>query len=267
MLIARRRDQSRYPQAWDELAAAWYPGAGPSGTRLYDLSGRDNHCVLTNGPTWVDGLGGKAISYDGVNDYGTCGSSPNLNFERTDKFSGSTWVNHGVINADDVLFSRRQVSDDRGYVFYITSGNRIELVLQSSNGNRIRRAGSTNILANIWYHVAFSYDGTSLASGVRLYVNGVRETETSPQDNLTTTMQATGQFELGNQTINPLLLTGQLADTLIHSRVLPADEFKLLAQRPGIAFEPKPRVFYSIPASVKAWLFRRQSQIIGGGLG
>ena len=39
------------------------------GNITYDTSGNNNHGTLYNGPKWVDGIMGKALSFDGVNDY------------------------------------------------------------------------------------------------------------------------------------------------------------------------------------------------------
>jgi len=40
-----------------------------SGTTAYDYSGNNNHGTLYNGPQWVDGKVGKALRFDGVDDY------------------------------------------------------------------------------------------------------------------------------------------------------------------------------------------------------
>ena len=40
-----------------------------TGTVASDFSGNGNRGILTNGPTWVDGKRGKALNFDGVNDY------------------------------------------------------------------------------------------------------------------------------------------------------------------------------------------------------
>jgi len=40
-----------------------------TGTIAYDSSGNNNHGTLYNGPQWVDGKVGKALSFDGVDDY------------------------------------------------------------------------------------------------------------------------------------------------------------------------------------------------------
>jgi hypothetical protein len=52
----------------DGLVLSFHFNEG-SGTVAYDSSGNGNNGNLVNGPTWVDGKFGKALSFDGVNDY------------------------------------------------------------------------------------------------------------------------------------------------------------------------------------------------------
>ena len=40
-----------------------------TGTVASDFSGNGNRGILTSGPTWVDGKRGKALNFDGVDDY------------------------------------------------------------------------------------------------------------------------------------------------------------------------------------------------------
>ena len=243
MLIARRKDQAKYPQAWDELAAAWYPGVGPSGNRLYDLSGRDNHSTLTNGPTWVDGLGGKAIQLDGVNDHISTGFSL-LALPVTI----TAWVRPVITDQFHTLIGDQDVS------LYVFNDNR-KLRLFSSGG--VSTSGNY-LVDNVWQHVAYRWDGST----VQFFYNGQRVETLALAGTL-----AINNLSIGLYGASSLPYAGAIGDILIYTKLLPTDGVKLLARRPGIAFEPKRRVFYSIPASVKAWLFRRQSQIIGGGLG
>jgi hypothetical protein len=52
----------------DGLVLSFHFNEG-SGTVAYDSSGNGNNGNLVNGPTWVDGKFGKALSFDGVDDY------------------------------------------------------------------------------------------------------------------------------------------------------------------------------------------------------
>src|SRR3989338_1067169 len=59
------------------LVGYWSFNEG-TGSYAGDSSGNRNQGTLTNGPTWVDGKRGKALNFDGVNDY-VIASSTSLN--------------------------------------------------------------------------------------------------------------------------------------------------------------------------------------------
>src|SRR3989338_9287108 len=50
------------------LVGYWSMNEG-TGSYAGDASGNKNTGTLTGGPTWVDGKRGKALSFDGSNDY------------------------------------------------------------------------------------------------------------------------------------------------------------------------------------------------------
>ena len=59
-----------YPEG---LVGYWRFDEG-SGTTAYDSSGNDYHGILVNGPVWADVKYGKALSFDGIDDYVNCGT-------------------------------------------------------------------------------------------------------------------------------------------------------------------------------------------------
>ena len=80
------------------LAGYWSFNDGPTGT-VRDLSGNGNTGTLypsypTNCPSFVDGQNpkfGKALNFDGINDYVDCGQKTNL--DSTDEITVEAWIN------------------------------------------------------------------------------------------------------------------------------------------------------------------------------
>lgn len=62
--------------------------------------------------------------------------------------------------------------------------------------------GSTNLIDNQWHYVFATYDGSGLAAGVKIYVDGVAESLTTVQNNLggNSIVSGTQTFLVGNQT-------------------------------------------------------------------
>ena len=126
----------------------------------------------------------KSIALDGVDDFVNMGNVANLNFERTDSFSISTWVKRGSFAKSQFLFSKMNGSGNyRGYIFYIDAGSdspRLMLRRDTSfTSQRLIVESTTTILDNNWHHLTVTYDGSSTSSGVKIYVDGVSTTKTS----------------------------------------------------------------------------------------
>ncbi|MFZ3099668.1 MAG: LamG domain-containing protein, partial [Minisyncoccales bacterium] len=64
-------EEVRYHYNQGKPVAQWDFDEG-EGTRAFDVSGNNNTGVLTNGPTWVEGKHGSALSFDGADDYVDC---------------------------------------------------------------------------------------------------------------------------------------------------------------------------------------------------
>lgn len=81
--------------------------------------------------------------------------------------------------------------------------------------------GSVNVIDGAGYTVLITYDGTSLAAGVKIYVNGVQDTSiTVAQNNLNASIVSNiGVMYIGNQ--NPgTQFGGALLDSIVFSNVV-----------------------------------------------
>ena len=63
-----------------------------SGTTVKDSSGKGNNGTLVGGPLWVDGKFGKALQFDGVDDYVQVPHNASL-IPTTGKATVSVWIN------------------------------------------------------------------------------------------------------------------------------------------------------------------------------
>jgi hypothetical protein len=144
----------------------------------------------------------NSIEFDGVNDRMSAAHSNDLNFERTDAFSFQHWVKFDTVSTSGFIFAKRDsTANVRGWQsFYNTSVNfGPALILSSTNvGNRIFVVGPT-LVTNQWYHILWTYDGSSLAAGVTLYLDGVNTAFTTQENTLTGTIQTTVTTQIGNR--------------------------------------------------------------------
>jgi hypothetical protein len=78
--------------------------------------------------------------------------------------------------------------------------------------------------------VVATYNGTSLASGVSVYVDGVLQSNTAIMDNLSSSILTSSHFNVGSiDNSNTFAFnSGSIDDVRIYNRVLTANEVKQL---------------------------------------
>jgi len=145
-----------------------------------------------------------SMEFDGVNESVGHGSPASLNFDRTQAHSLSIWFKLNGINKNQRLADKSNSGAvGRGYSFFIRSSNLISYGLTSDasaspNPDQIAVNGSTVLtLDGLWHNFTVTYDGSSTAAGVLLYLDGVLETPSVLQDALVSTTQAVAQFHFG----------------------------------------------------------------------
>ncbi len=79
-----------------------------SGTSAADSTGNGNTGTLQNGPTWVAGQSGQAVSFDGTDDYVSLGTGSLLNVASSGAFILSAWVRRPSPTAPSFPFATRQ---------------------------------------------------------------------------------------------------------------------------------------------------------------
>ncbi len=151
----------------------------------------------------VDGKIGKALDFDGSDDYIDLGTGSDLE-PGTGPF---TW--EAILKSPDMtvrmapLGKQTQSGVYNGWVIRVSqSGNdrklHIQLVEDAFAPNRITIRGSTVMADDTEYQCVVSYDGSEAASGVAMMVNGVGETETIESDTLVATVTSATKAHIGS---------------------------------------------------------------------
>ena len=138
-----------------------------------DSSGKSNDGFVHGGAQFVDGKFGKALSFDGIDDYVDCGDDASL--RPSDGITVEAWVNYGQFfedSAGHAAICEGYYYGDTGFMLYQATGspyNRVSYyVIATDVGNPIGQS-STLLSTGNWYYLAMVYNGSS----VTLYVNGV----------------------------------------------------------------------------------------------
>lgn len=224
------------PEAW------WKLGLGDTYPTLLNASGRvafpsfpDRSGSGYNGTAAnmestdvvLDSPGGvhstKCLVFDGVNELVTIGNV--LSFERTNPFSFSFWFKCAAPGTYYVPLSKMGVSLV-GYQVSIDSSGRIELWLVSNlgGGNYIEVRTVSGYADSAWHHCTISFSGSSLASGVTIYIDGSSVSTTVVVDALTGTIVNTNNFILAGRDDGFYFYAGRLDEVTVYNRELTASE-------------------------------------------
>ncbi|MEM8487086.1 MAG: DUF1553 domain-containing protein [Bacteroidota bacterium] len=140
-------------------------------------------------PEITSGKVGQAVQFDGENGLEFKGAGV---FERTDAFTVAFWMKATKWNPWNALVHRTKATYDAGSRGYELSLEHNKLVAGLSHmwpENAIRVITTDSLPANTWVHVAMTYNGSSKADGVSLYVNGKPAATETIRDNLTRTIK------------------------------------------------------------------------------
>ena len=191
-----------------------------------DTSGNDRYgTVIKPGmvdPDWVPGYVGNCMYYSGT-DYILLGDI--ANFERTDAFSVAAWFK--TTTDSKIIISRIDADAPyRGWSVYIAGGKiAFQLTHDNSPANRIVLTGdTTNLHDGAWHHVIMTYDGSSAAAGVTLYIDGSAETPSVLADSLSLTTQNSIDCEIGARDGADAAWVGYIDEVIIYDAELSSGE-------------------------------------------
>ncbi len=174
-------------------------------------------------------IGSYSASFNGSNSYINCGNSFNLNFERDEEFSFEFWVYLSSKNANQMFFTKRKSSANNwtGVSIYVGSDNTVRFLLlaDSGTGNYIQAKTSATLDIGQWHHIVGTYNGSSLLSGTKIYINGSEATLSGSIDNLSSNISNSENFYVGGDYVNNInYLDGFLDRFVVYEKILTADE-------------------------------------------
>ena len=209
------------------LDAAQLRSYPTTGTTWTDLSGNNNNGTLVNGPSFNSDNGGSIV-FDGSNDYVNCGNV--LNFQRTDSFSISCWVNITSLASIGAFFTKSEGSPNfTGYYFGHETIGDLVLILRNtfSTNQLVVRTPTGQLTTNRWNNIVVTYSGNSLETGISFYTNSNLQPNIVGSSNLTNTILTSANVNIGARvanTVSPAHLNGRISQTQIYNKALTAQE-------------------------------------------
>jgi len=210
------------------MVAYWSFNEG-SGEVLNDQSGNGNDGQINGKPKWVEGKFGKAIEFDGVDDFVLVKNHDSYNFGKGDSFSISLWINY----APKGDWAGALQKFNGGYPFKVEIQPDNQLYFAIYDGTNFPKAFVGDI-HDEWHHCFFIRDVKN--DKLLAYLDGKLKGE--GEDTTTTEIANDADLYIGaRKPGNTITYKGMLDEIAIYNRILTEDEIKQAAN--GILPEAK----------------------------
>jgi len=191
---------------YEDLIAYWSLDEGIADV-AFDYSLNNNDGTIY-GATWIDGISGYALQFDGVNDYVNCGNDDSLNI--IDEITIEAWVRPASYGGNIVA----KGGSNNQYRCRIKTSNGQPWLLIGNSSSYDLLSGSSTIPLNEWTHLTFVAKSQQYMS---IYVNGVLDGSKSTTQGIGTTSNPLiiGKHEIWDEKFN-----GIIDEVRIYNRAL-----------------------------------------------
>ncbi len=196
----------------------------------FALDGKASNVDVPDEIKFVRGMQGQAATFEG----NACIEiSDAIELERDDSFTISAWIkpNNG---AGCVVSKIDDANDMRGFDVVLRKSKVVVNLVHQFNRNSIQVSTLAKVPNSQWLHLTVTYDGSSRAAGVRIYLDGQAQTTEIGQNDLTATIRNDEPFRIGRRQASTSY-TGAIDDVRWYRRPLSVDEIGRLANSQLVA--------------------------------
>ncbi len=255
----------------DELGNFWEFEEG-SGTIAIDSAGADNldhNAIYSVTDTSKPFAGNFSLFFDGstLADGGAL-----FDLDRGNNFSVIALINNTVTPSKMAITSNRFQSGSKNGVFFgVTVTGELNVEIRHANNNRIDIESTQTVDNSSWICVGFSYNGSSLAAGTKIYIDGTLEPSTVVADTLSDSIATSASFNVGATNGASEFFRGSIDNVALFSIELTQPQFQAICDEGITAILPPPEPpsppeldFLSCPdTTTKALIFVLLSVMIG----
>ena len=188
-----------------------------SGSTVVDASGKGNTGTINGATRITQGRFGKALSFDGVDDWVTVNDAPSLDL--TTAMTLEAWVYPTVGMTQWATVILKETPGGALYELH-ANGDQSQPLISVTVGGRYRiLSGGPWLLANQWTHLAATYDGTIQ----RLYVNG---TQVAQRPQTGPIQVSSSPLRMGGNSIWGDFFQGRIDEVRVYNRALNAADIQ-----------------------------------------
>ncbi len=182
---------------------------------------------------FAPGFAGQAAVFDGKR-FINCGDVGNFGF--FDKFTLAAWIQPQGTNGGGILSRMVEqaedsgfASDSEGYSVHLKAGRLRVYLTKRWLDDALRVETESMLTPGQWQHVTVVYDGSRLASGVKVFVNGQPQKLRVLLDELNQSFQTKQPLRIGTGGGPGNRFHGLVGDVRIYNRALAAEEVGIVA--------------------------------------
>ncbi len=208
---------------------------------VYFVNGKKHEAATPKNLIWREGPAGNQAAYlEGgqileVDDVGR--------FNNEQPFSVSVWVKLPANDSSAALLARMKDRDKhQGWDLWVQGRRLGSHFIQKWPQNAIKVLTKEQLTADVWTHVALTYDGSMKAAGFKIYLNGLAqemqvEADTLVDDEKTKTGAS---FKIGQRENGSPISGVTLTDVRVYEQELSSQDVTSLASRVIFAVLDKP---------------------------
>jgi YD repeat-containing protein len=188
-----------------------------SGSTVVDASGKGNTGTISGASRITQGRFGKALSFDGIDDWVTVNDASALDL--TTGMTLEAWVYPTV---DMTQWATVILKEQPGGTLYElhANGDQSQPLTSVTVGGRHRvLSGGPWLLANQWTHLAATYDGTIQ----RLYINGTQVAQRSQTGPI---QVSSSPLRMGGNSVWGEFFQGRIDEVRVYNRALNATDIQ-----------------------------------------
>ena len=182
---------------------------------------------------FVPGHRGQAAAFDGKR-FVDCGDVGSFGF--LDKFTLAAWIQPHGTNGGAIISRMVEqdadsgfASDSEGYSVHLKGGRIAVYLTKRWLDDALRVETEATLTPDQWQHVTVTYDGSRLAAGVKVFVNGVPQKTRVLLDELNQTFATKQPLRVGAGGGPANRFHGAIADVRVYGRALTAEEASVVA--------------------------------------
>jgi hypothetical protein len=194
--------------------------------------GKEIAAELKGETGFVDGAEGNSLLLNGK---GHADLGARYDFDKGDKFSAGLWVRTSAKTTGAPLGKMENAPNYRGWDIEFAAGKASVHLIHKWPEEVLHVQTEKELAADTFQHLAFTYDGSGKAAGVKVFVNGQPVATKTLKDKLPGTIKTTAPFAIGRRGGGGSPFTGRVDELHIFPRALTEKEVATLAGGPTIA--------------------------------